>query len=74
MSSEGILAFGHDHAGHGRSEGDRAYIDTVDEYVDDMIDHCMVRKKYNNIFLKYKKFDPILKIEQFPYFLSLFYE
>ena len=44
MASEGILAFGHDHAGHGRSDGFRAYIETVDEYVDDLIDHCMVRK------------------------------
>ena len=37
-----MLAFGHDHAGHGRSEGIQAYIETVDDYVDDLVDHCMV--------------------------------
>ena len=43
---------GHDHAGHGRSEGIPAYIDTVDDYVDDLIDHCMVSQMsmmYKNI-------------------------
>ena len=43
LASDGILAFGHDHAGHGLSEGIPAYIDSVDDYVDDVIDHCMVR-------------------------------
>ena len=49
LAAEGVLAFGHDHVGHGRSEGIRAYIDTVDEYVDDLIDHCMeIRGRYDS--------------------------
>ena len=42
LASEGMLAFGHDHAGHGRSEGIQAYIASVDDYVDDLVDHCLV--------------------------------
>ena len=42
LASEGMLAFGHDHAGHGQSEGIPAYIDSVDDYVDDLVDHCLV--------------------------------
>ena len=52
LSSEGVLAFGHDHVGHGRSEGIQAYIDSVDQYVDDMIDHCTVsRPHFKKVFL-----------------------
>ena len=42
LALEGMLAFGHDHAGHGQSEGIPAYIDSVDDYVDDLVDHCLV--------------------------------
>ena len=33
--------FGHDHAGHGQSEGNRANIASVDEYADDVVQHCL---------------------------------
>jgi len=39
--------FGHDHIGHGCSEGKRAYIENVDDFVDDVIHHCMVVKEKN---------------------------
>jgi len=49
LASEGMLAFGHDHAGHGRSEGIQAYIDSVDDYVDDLVDHCLkIRGRYES--------------------------
>ena len=37
----GMVVFGHDHIGHGESDGSRAYIENVDHYVDDVITHCM---------------------------------
>ena len=37
----GMVVFGHDHMGHGESDGSRAYIEDVDHYVDDVITHCM---------------------------------
>lgn len=40
LTATGLLAFGHDHVGHGRSEGVRGYIETVDDYVDDVLHHC----------------------------------
>ena len=42
LAAKGILAFGHDHSGHGKSEGIQAYIETVDDYVADLIAHCDV--------------------------------
>ena len=36
-----MVVFGHDHIGHGESDGSRAYIENVDHYVDDVITHCM---------------------------------
>ncbi len=42
LAEANILAFGHDHVGHGQSEGIPAYIESVDEYVDDLIQHCQV--------------------------------
>jgi len=47
LAARGLLAFGHDHAGHGKSDGKRAYIDSVDDFVLDMLDHCEnVQEKY----------------------------
>lgn len=37
--------FGHDHIGHGESDGKRAYIEDVDHYVDDIIQHSMIVKE-----------------------------
>ncbi len=37
LAEEGILVFGHDHVGHGKSEGDRAHIEDYGQYVQDVI-------------------------------------
>ncbi|KAK2721648.1 monoglyceride lipase-like [Artemia franciscana] len=39
FAKEGILAFGHDHIGHGLSDGERVHVDVVDEYVVDVFIH-----------------------------------
>lgn len=40
----GCYVFAHDHAGHGRSEGPRARIKSVDTYVDDALTHIDMRR------------------------------
>lgn len=40
LTSTGLMAFGHDHVGHGRSEGVRGHIESVDDYVVDVLKHC----------------------------------
>jgi len=47
LAERGFLAFGHDHVGHGCSEGKRVYIENIDHYVDDVIHHCMDMEKKN---------------------------
>jgi len=50
IGERGFLAFGHDHVGHGSSQGKRVYIENVDHYVDDVIHHCMeMQDKHNNL-------------------------
>ncbi|XP_064400432.1 monoglyceride lipase-like [Halichondria panicea] len=45
LAAEGILVFGHDHVGHGRSEGDRAHIEHYGQYVQDVIQTVEETKK-----------------------------
>ena len=44
LAAKDYLVFGHDHIGHGESDGKRAYIENVDHYVDDIIHHSMELK------------------------------
>ena len=39
-NKRGFLCFGHDHVGHGVSEGERVQISDMAEYVDPVITHC----------------------------------
>lgn len=38
----GLLMFGHDHLGHGRSQGERGQIGDISEYVSPVIQHCQI--------------------------------
>ena len=49
LAERGMVVFGHDHLGHGESEGKRAYIENVDHYVDDLVQHCMDMQVLNTI-------------------------
>jgi len=52
LTKEGFYVFGHDHVGHGKSGGLRAYIENVDDYCDDVIQHCSLMKaKYPDLKL-----------------------
>lgn len=44
LAQNGIIAFGHDHVGHGQSEGDRVHVEDVDTYVQDVIHHVELMK------------------------------
>jgi alpha-beta hydrolase superfamily lysophospholipase len=46
-NKRGFLCFGHDHIGHGLSEGERVQIGDMSEYVDPVVTHCTaVAEKY----------------------------
>jgi len=45
LAQENILAYGHDHVGHGRSDGVRANVDAVDDYVSDVLNHVQLMKE-----------------------------
>ena len=52
LTKEGFYVFGHDHVGHGKSGGIRAYIENVDDYCADVIHHCsLVKAKYPDLKL-----------------------
>lgn len=40
LTAGDLLAFGHDHVGHGRSEGVKGHVENVDDYVEDVLRHC----------------------------------
>lgn len=40
-----FYVFGHDHIGHGKSDGKRAYIESVDHFTEDVIQHCTLIKE-----------------------------
>lgn len=39
-AGKGLLCFGHDHTGHGQSEGERVQVSSMDEFVDPVLVHC----------------------------------
>ena len=39
-ANQGILVFGHDHIGHGLSQGERVQIRSIDDYVLPVLEHC----------------------------------
>ncbi|XP_013784917.1 monoglyceride lipase-like [Limulus polyphemus] len=45
LVKSGILTFGHDHVGHGRSEGSRTLVGTLDNCVEDVFRHVNVMKE-----------------------------
>lgn len=50
LAEKGILAFGHDHVGHGKSLGDRVHINDFNTYVQDIINHVKdVKKAYSTV-------------------------
>ncbi|CAB4054758.1 MGLL [Lepeophtheirus salmonis] len=44
----GLYCFGHDHIGHGKSSGNRTFINSIDEFVDDVILHINIMRKDND--------------------------
>ena len=38
--AQGFLVFGHDHVGHGQSEGERALVGDMGQLTDPVIQHC----------------------------------
>ena len=50
LSANGMLVFGHDHIGHGKSSGERAQVSKCVEvdYIEPIVEHCKERKRINN--------------------------
>jgi len=47
---KGILCFGHDHTGHGLSEGERVQVESMEEYVRPVLEHCAnMNSKYPGV-------------------------
>lgn len=45
LAADNMLAFGHDHVGHGLSDGSRCHVDSIDEYVTDVLNHVQLMKE-----------------------------
>jgi len=43
--ASGLLAFGHDHVGHGKSEGERVQISDYEDYTEPLLTHCREMKE-----------------------------
>ena len=41
----GLLVFGHDHVGHGDSEGERVQVSSFSEYTDPVISQCQAKRE-----------------------------
>ena len=49
LASNGILAFGHDHKGHGKTGGERVHVNSMDDYVRPMLLHIKkLSKDFND--------------------------
>nr|ACO12076.1 Monoglyceride lipase [Lepeophtheirus salmonis] len=48
LNAKGLYCFGHDHIGHGKSSGNRTFINSIDEFVDDVILHINIPRKDND--------------------------
>ena len=54
LVENGLLVFGHDHIGHGRSSGQRVHVESMEEYVQPVLAHVKhVTKEFNDELPKF---------------------
>jgi acylglycerol lipase len=50
LADSGLCVFGHDHVGHGHSDGERVHVENIDTYVQDVINHVeLMKSKYPHL-------------------------